>query len=475
MSTPTSPQSEALKDIASQPETRGIELIPHSERHGRPRALFWVWAAPSVSFLSLTMGSVMIAVLGLTLAQAFTVIGASAFASVFTGIIAAGGPAAGTSGSVISRAMYGVLGNRVVVGLYGWLLAAVYLSLTWSAASVNGLGLLERLGFAQTRALGVVVVLLVSALTVVVAVYGHALIIKIYPYISNGLVLVFAVAALFMAPHFDLGYTPAEPLSGLPLATAMTVGFTMLASGPISFINSPDMARYLPEETPAWRTAAATALGGALPSVVFTSIGALIATGAGVDMVSNPMGAFASGLPSWYFPIFTVAVIVSALALNGMTAYSASLSLQALGIPIRRIPSVLIIAGIGTVLTIVSVAVYDFTTSVSLLLQLVVVASAPLMAVFTTDVIMRRNNYSGAQLLDESSASTFWYRRGWNWAGLLSLLLGGLASSLCISTDVFVGPFSAATGLDLAVPAGMLVASGAYLLLSRTALVRHSA
>lgn len=462
-----------FEDAASKPETRGIELIPASQRHGKPRSLAWVWAAPNASFLTFTMGGVMIAALGLTLAQAFIVFALAALGWVFTGIIAASGPAAGTSGSVISRAMYGILGNKIVVGIYGWLLSAVYLALTWAAASVNGVSLLGRAGIEGGTALSIGVVVIIAALTVVVAIYGHGLIIKIYPYISNFLVLVFVVATIFMAPHFDLSYVPAEPLTGGNLAAAMTIGFTMLISTPLSFINSPDMARYLPEETPAWRTATATALGGAVTGILFSVVGALIVTATDYDRDAGLMGAFERHLPGWFFPIFTIAVIVAAIALNGMTTYSASLALQSLGIPIKRIPSAMVIAVIGTLLTVVSVAIYDFTASVSVMLQLVVVASAPLIAVYSADVITRRNAYDGLGLLDDTSTSPFWFRKGWNWAGLLALLIGGTASALCVSTDIYVGPVSAATGLDLSIPAGVIVSVVVYLILSRTALVKH--
>ncbi|GAB3192912.1 purine-cytosine permease family protein [Nesterenkonia suensis] len=476
---PAATRAGAVKPAASgtptQPETRGIELIEDQNRRGRARALFWVWAAPNASFLAFIMGAVMIAVLGLSITQAFVVIVAAAAGWILTGVIAISGPAAGTSGSVISRAMYGVLGNRVIVGLYGWLLAAVYLSLTWSAASINGLGLLGRMGLAPTAGLGIVVVLVIAGLTVLVAVYGHGLILKTYPYITNFLVIMFVITAIFMVPHFDFSHTPAEPLSGPQLATAMTIGFTMLVSTPLSFINSPDLARYLPREKASWKVATATAVGGALPGIVFTFIGALIATGAGFDMVADPMGAFDAGLPSWFFPLFTIAVIIAAIALNAMTTYSASMALQALGIPIRRIPSALIIAVIGTALTIFAVAVYDFTTAVSQMLQVIVVAAGPLIAVFATDVWMRRNQYDGADLLDATPSSTFWYRHGWNWAGLLALVLGGVASALCLSSEVYLGPIAAATGLDLSIPAGLLVASVSYVLLSRTRLVAHVA
>lgn len=447
------------------PETRGIEVIDDSERGGKPGALFWVWATPNVSFLSITMGALMVAGLGMSLLEALatTVIGALGW--ILVGIIAVSGPAAGTSGSVISRAMYGLRGNKIIVGLYGWLLAAVYLSLTWSSASLSGLGLLGRLGGTTSSTVGVILVIVIAAVTAILAVYGHGLITRTYPYIVNIVSVVFLIAAVFMVPYMDLSYRPAEPLSGASLATSMTIGATILISTPLSFINSPDMARYLPRTTAPWKTASATALGGALPGIVVTMIGALIATAADFDMVGDPMGAFNTALPGWFFVIFTLSVIIAGMALNGMTIYSASLSLQALGIPIRRIPSALIITVIGTVLTIVSVAIYDFTSSVSLLLQLVVVAAGPLIAVYATDVILRRNRYDGHALSDETSSSLYWYRNGFNWAGLISLVIGGALSVLCVNTDILIGPVAAATGLDLSIPVGIIVSIVCYTVL----------
>ena len=49
-------------DSATQLETRGIELVRPSERHGRARDLFAVWAAPNVSVLNFTIGATMIPV-----------------------------------------------------------------------------------------------------------------------------------------------------------------------------------------------------------------------------------------------------------------------------------------------------------------------------------------------------------------------------------------------------------------------------
>ncbi|MDN6386061.1 MAG: cytosine permease [Corynebacterium sp.] len=466
--TPATTQSDPDVSVHGA-ETRGIEYITEDERGGHPGSLFWVWATPNISFLTITLGAVLVAGLGLSLWQALAVTVIANLGWILVGILAVSGPAAGTSGSVITRAMYGIRGNKIIVGLYGWLLSAVYLSLTWSAASVNGVGLLNRFGVPSGVAVDVAVVIVISGVTALVGIYGHGLITRLYPYVANALAVVFLLATAFMIPHFDLSYRPTEQLGGMELAAAMSIGVTILASAPLSFFNSPDMARYLPSDTPKWKTAAATGCGGASAGIIFTMVGALIATGAGFDMIGDPLGAFEAAMPSWFFPVFTLGVIVAAIGLNGMTTYSASLSLQALGIPLKRIPSTLIITVIGTLLTVVSVAVYDFTTSVSLLLQLIVIASGPLITVFATDVVLRRNRYDGPTLLDDSPHSPFWFRDGWNWNGLASVSVGGVAALLCISTDVFVGPVSSLTGMDLSIPAGIAVSALVYTVLYRNA------
>ena len=137
--------ADPFVDASTQPETRGIEVIGDSERHGRARDLFFVWAAPGVSILNFTIGATLI-LLGLEIWQAIAVIVAASLLWVFPGLIAASGPAAGTSGSVVTRAMYGIVGNKLFVAFVGWFIGAVFLSLTWLASSFMGADLLRRIG-----------------------------------------------------------------------------------------------------------------------------------------------------------------------------------------------------------------------------------------------------------------------------------------------------------------------------------------
>lgn len=470
MSRTQAPHDQVV-DVGTHAETRGIELVGDDDRHGRARDLFFVWAAPNISILSITIGATLI-LLGLELWQAGAVILAAAVLWVLPGIIAAAGPAAGTSGSVITRAMYGVRGNRLFVAVVGWFIGAVFLSLTWLGSSFMGAALLGRLGLSDPVWVPIGVTLVVSAVTIVVAIFGHGLILRIYPAMAAALFVIFLLVAGFVMPTVDWGYAAPEPLTGAALWSSLSIGFTILASTPLSFINSPDIARYLPRSTKPSRIAAATALGGAVPFVVFTALGALLATGLSSAAFDTGLDvALFDLLPAWLGPLLVVGVVLNTIALNAMTAYTSSMALQAIGFRLRRIPAAIIVGIVGTALTIYLVLSSSLLEAANLMLQFLVVVSGPAMAIFVVDVVRRRYAYDGVELFETRAGGTHWYTRGWSIPGVAALLLGGVATALCLATEVWSGPIAQLTGfVDLSVPVGMLVAASLYTILLRTRL-----
>ena len=70
-----------------------------------------------------------------------------------------------------------------------------------------------------------------------------------------------ALVVGFILPNIDWAFTQPEPLEGVGLWTSVSIGFAILASSPLSFSNSADLARYLPRETKPSHIVAATALG----------------------------------------------------------------------------------------------------------------------------------------------------------------------------------------------------------------------
>lgn len=456
-------QQQPPSDRAGRVEAHGIDHIPDAERHGHPRQLFSVWAAANVNYLSLVVGGALV-LMGLTLWQALAVIVTGNLFWLLTGLLSISGPAAGAPSEVITRAMYGVRGNRVNNAIVGWLISVCYFALNLAAAATAAFALVEKAGITADTAVKVAVVMVIAALTLAIGVYGHAMIMKLYLPITLALAAAFAVVAVSVLGHTDFSYVPAEPLTGIDLWAVLVAGVTLIGAGPLSYTTSADFSRYLPRTTSAKAVIGWTALGGFVPSVAVCSLGALAATA--VDM-TDPQTGLATILPGWFEPVFLLALVLGTIAINALTAYSAGLALQAVGIRIRRSLSVIADGTAAVSLTLYGLLVSDFLDTVSNVLQLTVVLLGPAMAVYATDILLRRNRYDGPALMDETRDGPFWYTAGVNPAGALALAGGVTVAALCVNT-LYTGPIARALdGVDLALPAGMAVASLLYALLTR--------
>ncbi|MFF0740158.1 purine-cytosine permease family protein [Streptomyces sp. NPDC004111] len=475
--TPSLPPQREVLTTATAPETRGIEVVEDDARHGRARDLFFVWSAPGISVLNLTVGASTTLVLGLEIWQGLLVLFASSFLAILPGYVAISGPAAGTSGSVIQRAIYGIRGNKFVIAFYGWFISGVFLALNWVAASFMGAELLTRWSFPDQTVALVLVAVVTAAVTVLVAIYGHALILRAYMGIAIGLSVIFAAVLGFIAPSINWGFAQAAPLGGLPLWSSLTIAFALFSSSPLSFSNSADMSRYLPRDTKPSRIVGATALGNVFPGVIISAFGVVLGGTVGAESLERGIEySLLEQLPLWLAPAFVLGVIVNTIALNGMTIYSASMALQSIGVPIRRIPSAVLIGVLGTAFTIVLVMSSSLIDSVNLMLQFLLVISVPTMAVYVADIALRRNRYHGPELFDERPGGTFWYTGGFGIAGLVSVIAGAVATTLFLSTTVWTGPLGAALGhLDLSVPVGMLVSVVLYALLAGPSIRKQTA
>jgi purine-cytosine permease-like protein len=104
--------SDTTVDVLSL-ETRGIEPVPDDERNGNPLQLFWVWFAANISILGLPLGATLVVFTGLNIWQALIValVGAAgSFAIV--GIVSIAGKRGGAPSLTLSRATFGVRGNK---------------------------------------------------------------------------------------------------------------------------------------------------------------------------------------------------------------------------------------------------------------------------------------------------------------------------------------------------------------------------
>jgi nucleobase:cation symporter-1, NCS1 family len=118
-------------------EARGIDHIPHVERHGHARELFLVWMAPNIMYLDIILGGAMIK-LGLGIWPAIAVIVVGNAYWLLVGLVSVSGSRAGTAGAVIMRAMFGVRANRVNVAISVWGIMVAYEAVNLAMGGLAG-------------------------------------------------------------------------------------------------------------------------------------------------------------------------------------------------------------------------------------------------------------------------------------------------------------------------------------------------
>jgi len=444
-------------------ESRGIDFVPEGERRGRPRELFTVWAASNVNYLSIVVGGALTRI-GLNAWQSLLVLGVGCAFWVLPASLAISGPSAGTPSYIITRAIYGVRGNRLFAGLT-WLLYVMFEAINLAIAAMAAFAMLKLAGLQATLPERLMIVVVLSIVTLAISVYGHRTIVRL----SSGLaVVVMAMGALllfFLVPRLNMHYTPMPAPHGPELWGALFLGLTVIASGPLSWFGGADYARYLPRSSSLRSILGWSTIGAVVPAFLFGLIGVM--AGTVVDM-TDPQTSFAAILPHWAYLSFLMVIVIGTTTSNIMTTYSSGLILQAAGVTASRSRTVLIDGVIAVAIASYALFISNFFTTLMNFLPLSVALFAPTMAIYVCDIALRRNRYDGLALNDESSASPYWYTHGMNGASILAQVAGSGVALLCINTPVYVGPISAAlAGADLSALCGPIVAGSLYVWLWR--------
>jgi purine-cytosine permease-like protein len=319
----------------------------------------------------------------LSLGQALAVIVAGNLFWAVVGLLAVSGPAPGTPSEVIMRAMFGIRGNRVNIAITGWFACVCYLALNWAAASLAAFSLAADLGAAPGTAAKVAIIVTIAAVTLAISVYGHATIVKLYLPFTVVLTAVFVVLAGYVLTRAQWGYRPAHPLHGTLLCATLAGALALVASAPLSYNNSADFSRYLPRRHPA-------------------------RLGRGVDGARRD--------PARLVP---ARVPAGRRAGHGREQRHDRLQLGPGPAGRRRphppVPQRRPRGTLGVAVTLYALLVSNFLDTMASMLQVMVALLGPSMAIYATDILLRRNRYDGRDLSDQTRTGPFWYTGGVNW------------------------------------------------------------
>src|ERR1700689_5713945 len=126
-------------------ELNGINVIDESERKGTPRQLFWPWFAANVSVLALSYGSFVLG-FGVSFWQACVAAVVGIIVSfLLCGFIAIAGRRGSAPTMVLSRAAFGVNGNKLPTAI-SWLLTVGWETVLVILATLATATVFHRLG-----------------------------------------------------------------------------------------------------------------------------------------------------------------------------------------------------------------------------------------------------------------------------------------------------------------------------------------
>jgi nucleobase:cation symporter-1, NCS1 family len=423
-------------------ETRGIEPVPGTERHGRPVGLFWMWFGANMGVLGITLGAALVSVGGLNAAQAIgvAVIG-SAGSFVLVALLSTAGPRGGAPGLTLSRAVFGVRGNYGPTAI-SWLGFVGWETVMCTTAAYALLAVLRLAHLPAGTVTTVICVLLTVATAAAIGLFGHATIMWVQKWLTwlfGGLTLV-VVAFLAVTVDWHAAWSrPAGPVS----AVVAGAGFIGAGTGLGWLSAGADYARYLPASTRPGRIVGATVLGSAVPLVVLISMGALMAAGdPGLATANDPVAAIGAALPGWMLVPYLLTAVAGLIAAADLSMYSSGLNLITGGVRVRRSTAVGVDAVLITVGALyVTVVARDFFGPFTSFLALLAVPLTGWAGVMLVD-LARRTAYDEAALVDTTKDSPYWYAGGLHPPAVVAWLAAIVLGLLFTRAVWFTGPFA---------------------------------
>jgi NCS1 family nucleobase:cation symporter-1 len=342
-------------DAFGKVETHGIDAIPVAERHGRPRELGFLWAGAFTNYASLFTASLLTTYYGLGVwdGLAATVLGTVA-AAVILGLLSNTGPRSGLPQILFTRRIFGRRGSYLGAAL------TLFLAVGWFAVDcVIAAQAGAQLFGGGNRLITFGLVILIAAISVAVAVYGHGTIKVLETY---GAVIFAALAAILfilLAPKFQWGH--GSSVAGADYPGAFVLGFmTCFALVASWYPFASDYSRYLPASSPTRSVTFWPVAGVAVPMVLLGLFGLLLPTiDAKLAADQGVLAVISAHAPAWFAVPFFVFVVVGEIWANYLDVYTAGLVTLTMGIRLQRWQTALGCGILGTALAAYAVLVSD--------------------------------------------------------------------------------------------------------------------
>lgn len=420
-------QFETYGSDVLQVEPHGIDPIPVSERHGKPRSVFTLWFSANLEFATLTTGVLAIGVFGLNFWQAtFAIVFGTILGALAIGFLTTFGYRWGVPQLIQSRSSFGFKGN-FLPGTINFLCGIGWYTVN-SVLGVYALQWLLPIGFLPD-------LIIMIALQAIISIFGHNLIHWVERGSAIILAVIFIIVTVYAFPHIHFHIAEnvkAGAFSGTFGSIILSIGVSLsYMMGWMTF--SSDYSRYLPKQTSFGRAFGSAFLGNIVPCIWLELLGAGLSTFTNVNV---PTDLISGILPHPMAIITMLAIILGTVTANVLNIYSGSLSLLTIDIKFvraiapKRWIAALILGLLGGVLCYYG-GQSNYYTHYSNFLYVLGYWVSPWVAVVLCDyLLIRRRTNSVDQFYDKSSNVR---------SGLWAFIIGFIVSVPFFNQSMFMG------------------------------------
>ena len=440
-------------------ETRTIDHIPETERHGKARNLFTIWFGGNIMMLTIATGLLATAVYGLPIwAAIIALVVGNVIGGVVMALHAAQGPQMGVPQMLQTRAQFGSYGSLLVVVI----VVGMYVAFFASNVVLGGqaLNTLTHLGdFWSTVVVGLI--------SVAGAVFGYR-ILHVFGTVMS--IVAGLTIALVFVYIFAAGTLPAIALSqGSVTATGIMGTISVAALWQIAYAPYvSDYTRYMPRHTGVRPAFWATFAGCVLGSVIPMALGAVVGAAFPKDDVATGLSALIPGIAWLALLVFGVGISVS----NGMNLYCGSLAVITIGQTLfpRWIPRAATRGTIAVLLFLLALVLGfagsgNFLVNLTNLMILLLCVLIPWTAVNLVDYYaVRHGDYDIPSLFEPDGGV---YGRV-NRNAVFCYVVGIVVQLPFINTAFYTGPIATALGgVDISWIVGLAVVCPLYFALMK--------
>jgi nucleobase:cation symporter-1, NCS1 family len=133
-------------------------------------------------------------------------------------------------------------------------------------------------------------------------------------------------------------------------------------------------------------------------------------------------------IPAWLVVVFLLFAMVQLFAINSLDLYSSGVTLQALGVRVKRYQAVIIDSVICLGVTTYALFDSSFSTYLKDFVDVVIIWIAPWVAIYLVDWGLRKWRYVPSELQRVDRGGLYWSRGGVHWPAIIAQIVGMIAS-----------------------------------------------